>query len=724
MKKTLFTHLFLWCLVFGFAFTTVAQNQPSFNRAPVIQTQPIKSLGQHMDGSTTGYGADGIGNAWYSVDIPGGALTNLGTTSGLHQGGDFDGTGTFYATLSPSTLITVDLATGAETTVAAITGVNSSQTITAMAWNPTNGTMYIGTTDITTSELYTLDLTTGAATLVGTIGQSGLIAMAFNCDGSLYSVDLVTDDLWSIDPTTGVGTPVGPTGFDLNFAQDADFDPATGIMYLSAYNNGTSSGQLRSVDLATGTTTMLMDWGFLEITDFGIEGTCGPPCPVGPPSNPSPADGAVDVDINVGTLSWTNDPGATNIEVFFDGAMIYSGAPVTSATIPQLAYSTTYSWKVNEANDTCMTFGPTWTFTTAADPNLFCAFMDDFEAGTGNWTITNDGGTCVWDVVDITTRSYTMPPEATGFVFAADADLCGSGTTTLTTATLTTPIDATMWQTAWLEFDNDWRTLGTTDEAYVEVSVDGGTTWTTVLSFVGVDQRDSHELVDITSEVALQSFMVRLRTIQPGWDWWWAVDNFAIYLTDPIPVELTSFAASVNNNNVTLNWATASETNNNGFEVQRSFNGGEYSVVGFVDGHGTTTQPQTYAYTDKNLDVGSYTYRLRQVDFDGTAEFSNTVEVDVTAPVEFSLEQNYPNPFNPSTKIKFSLAADSRVTLKIFDVLGQEVTTLINADLSAGVHDINFNAANLNSGVYFYRIEANGVDGTNFTSVKKMILTK
>jgi len=124
------------------------------------------------------------------------------------------------------------------------------------------------------------------------------------------------------------------------------------------------------------------------------------------------------------------------------------------------------------------------------------------------------------------------------------------------------------------------------------------------------------------------------------------------------------------------------------------------------------------------MEAGQYTYRLKQLDLDGTFEYSDIVEVEVTIPDVFALEQNYPNPFNPSTKINFSLAVDSKVSLKVFDVLGQEVVTLISSDLVAGTHNVDFSAASMNSGVYFYRIEATGIDGTNFTSVKKMLLTK
>jgi hypothetical protein len=194
--------------------------------------------------------------------------------------------------------------------------------------------------------------------------------------------------------------------------------------------------------------------------------------------------------------------------------------------------------------------------------------------------------------------------------------------------------------------------------------------------------------------------------------------------SDLVPVELTSFTSTVAGNNVTLNWSTATETNNQGFEVERSFEGDEFTTTGFVAGHGTTTEPKSYSYTDNNLVTGSYSYRLKQVDFGGTFSYSDVVNVDVTAPAEFDLAQNYPNPFNPSTRIDFSLAVDSKVSLKVFNVLGQEVASLLNGNLSAGSHQLNFDASALNSGVYLYRIEANGIDGANFVSVKKMILTK
>jgi len=201
-------------------------------------------------------------------------------------------------------------------------------------------------------------------------------------------------------------------------------------------------------------------------------------------------------------------------------------------------------------------------------------------------------------------------------------------------------------------------------------------------------------------------------------------DDYAFRLSGQIvPVELTSFTASADYGVVNLSWSTATETNNQGFHVERS-NGGEFESITFVEGHGTTTQTQNYSFIDRDVNVGSYSYRLKQVDFGGTFEYSDVVEVDVPAPAVFALDQNYPNPFNPSTMISFRLAVDSKVSMTVFNVLGQEVASLLNGNIVAGSHQISFDASSLNSGVYMYRIEASGIDGTNFVDVKKMILTK
>ncbi len=188
-----------------------------------------------------------------------------------------------------------------------------------------------------------------------------------------------------------------------------------------------------------------------------------------------------------------------------------------------------------------------------------------------------------------------------------------------------------------------------------------------------------------------------------------------------VPVELTSFAAVPGNGNVALNWSTASETNNQGFEVERRVNG-SWTKIAFVSGAGSTTQAQNYSYTDNvsSLNVAKVSYRLRQIDFNGSYSYSSVVEVDLNQiPKVYSLDQNYPNPFNPSTKISYQLPQNGFVSLKVYNAIGKEVATLVNEEKSAGRYEVNFDAAGLSSGLYFYTIQTG-----SFQETKKMILIK
>lgn len=185
-----------------------------------------------------------------------------------------------------------------------------------------------------------------------------------------------------------------------------------------------------------------------------------------------------------------------------------------------------------------------------------------------------------------------------------------------------------------------------------------------------------------------------------------------------VPVELTSFSANLEKNDVILTWNTATEVNNQGFEVQRKTSG-QYERVGFVEGKGTTTEVQNYLFRDKNLLSGSYTYRLKQTDYDGSFAYSDEVEIDIDQPSVFYLGQNYPNPFNPSTNIKYSIPADGNVSLKVYDLLGKEVATLVNEPQQAGTFDVVFDGSILASGVYYYQLITGELNAT-----KKLMLTK
>jgi len=191
-----------------------------------------------------------------------------------------------------------------------------------------------------------------------------------------------------------------------------------------------------------------------------------------------------------------------------------------------------------------------------------------------------------------------------------------------------------------------------------------------------------------------------------------------------IPVELTSFTANVVGSSVELNWSTATETNNQGFEIERSQNNISFEQIGFVPGFGTTTEGKSYSYTDQSVNSGNYYYRLKQIDFDGSFSYSGVVEVDVALPTEFTLEQNYPNPFNPSTTIQFSLPVDAQVTIGIYNLVGEKVAEAVSGNFTAGLNKVTFNASQLTSGVYFYRLDANGINGKTFSDVRKMSLLK
>lgn len=191
-----------------------------------------------------------------------------------------------------------------------------------------------------------------------------------------------------------------------------------------------------------------------------------------------------------------------------------------------------------------------------------------------------------------------------------------------------------------------------------------------------------------------------------------------------IPVELASFTASVNNNQIILNWITASELNNRGFEIEQSFDNESFNNIDFVAGSGSTTEQRNYSYAITNASSGLQYYRLKQLDFDGSYEYSPIIEIDGPLPSEFVLNQNYPNPFNPSTTITFSLPVNSDVQLSLYNMLGQKITEITNANFQAGTHQVNFTAEGLSSGTYIYVIKAAGSNGTNFNTVKKLTLMK
>jgi len=197
------------------------------------------------------------------------------------------------------------------------------------------------------------------------------------------------------------------------------------------------------------------------------------------------------------------------------------------------------------------------------------------------------------------------------------------------------------------------------------------------------------------------------------------------YVVDTIPglifpVELASFTAASNRNSINLSWSTTRELNNSGYDVERKLvSATEWAKVGFVNGNGTTNDTKNYTFTDRT-NSGRYNYRLKQIDFNGNFEYFNlSSEIEVGVPTEFALSQNYPNPFNPSTKINYDLPKDGLVSIALYDLTGRQVASIVNEVKTAGYYTVQFNASNLSSGMYFYRITSG-----SFVSTKKMALIK
>ena len=194
---------------------------------------------------------------------------------------------------------------------------------------------------------------------------------------------------------------------------------------------------------------------------------------------------------------------------------------------------------------------------------------------------------------------------------------------------------------------------------------------------------------------------------------------------NPLPVQLASFNSTVNGRDVNLKWATYSEQNNSHFNVERKNTSDEnWNMIGKVTGSGNSNEIRNYTFADKGVNTGTYNYRLKQVDYNGNYEYHNLSNaVVIGVPNKYELSQNYPNPFNPTTKIDFQLPRDSKVMIKLYDVSGREVRTIVNEKRTAGFYTVGFDASGLSSGVYFYTIIA-GFSGTEFVGTKKMVVVK
>lgn len=250
------------------------------------------------------------------------------------------------------------------------------------------------------------------------------------------------------------------------------------------------------------------------------------------------------------------------------------------------------------------------------------------------------------------------------------------------------------------------------------LSVDGGQTYLDTLA--SNTPNDGSQIVILPD---IQTTSARIKVEAVG-NIFFDISDFNFTIDEKIPVELISFTAENSTNGVILKWITASETNNFGFSLERSTDNSQFTEIKFIEGKGTTTGQNQYSLLDNDLKAGTVHYRLKQIDFDGTFEYSNVISVDIALPYQYSLAQNHPNPFNPLTKLSFELSVNADVKLVVYNTIGQQVAELVNGELNAGRYEYDFNAKDLSSGIYFYTLNAAGKDGKVFNSTRKMILIK
>ena len=371
-------------------------------------------------------------------------------------------------------------------------------------------------------------------------------------------------------------------------------------------------------------------------------------------------------------------------------------------------------------------------------------FADTTNVITNMWTLSANPSTPIWGT---TTSTFVSPPNS--YTDSPTGNYANNATVTMT---LKDAINLSTYANPKLKFYTKFDIENNYDYGQVKISTNNGTTWAPLQGLytnpgTGSFQPNGEPLYDgtqsswVNEEISLAGYTsaqnklrFELKTDGSINRDGWYLDDIAIYVYTIIPVELASFTANIVENQILLQWTTTCELNNLGFEIQRKIqsNNSDWVVVGFVNGAGTSTDRNNYSFIDENPIAGNLLYRLRQIDVDGSYKIFPSVLIEYNIPTEFLLEQNYPNPFgrashseNPTTKIRWHSPVSSWQTLKVYDILGNEVATLVNEYKEAGYHSVEFNSSGLSSGVYFYKlfVESVGQAG-KLVQLKKMMLIK
>lgn len=403
----------------------------------------------------------------------------------------------------------------------------------------------------------------------------------------------------------------------------------------------------------------------------------------------------------------TTDGGATFTELL-------TGLPSTTQllAIDFVTPLTGYTAGTNGAVAKTTDGGNTWTNVSIPASTSLLWDMDfvdeDFGwiAGTGEkiYATTNGGQTWTEQLSNggLGTYGISFANKFTGVAGGTGGNTFYTTNGGLNWFPAETPPGQTVWGIHIVESPTGTFAMAACASGYAYISTDGGKVWApepryTISTFDDVWMTDAaHAWISGNSGIVM-----------------------GYYEPSNVPVELTSFTGSATGFDITLQWTTATEQNSKEFRVERSFNKSGWTSAATLAGSGTTAEPRSYIYTDKNLAPGSYRYRLIQTDYNGEEKIyplDQEYEIGVTS---YSLEQNYPNPFNPATTITYSIPFSGHVTVAVYDITGKKIRDLVNKATEAGRHTIEFSGEELSSGIYFVRMTAG-----EYSSIIKMTMLK
>lgn len=732
-----------------------------------------------------------------------GNTTAIGSTTRTLFGGALNPTtgifyGMEYIAAGSGNLVTWDTATGTITTVGPLTGLASGHTVTGMAWDKTTSTMFGVSTNGTVSTLYTINLATGAMTTVAAsmTGSSLAIDIAINNSGVMYSCDIGTDFLNTVNKTTGAVTAVGSLGINLNYAQGMAFDGETDSLFLAAY---TTTGQLYRCNTSTGATTLIGAFGStsMEVDCFIIPSQASRQ--LNAFNLQSPAAGARIVTVPGSTtpvtISWDTSGAGATYKFYFGNPTISNRRVIIPSNTNSIT-TTLGALDVMLANAGFTNNG------TASDSAVgqwsVTAYKGNGAPGADSLAAANGPRALTFRRQQVSLSAFALSSPA-------------SGTTIITSPVNTSPVTIT-WASAGTGATYRWlfKTGATyTDPATLRLSADNsglGTSLTlrnsqldSILAGLSVNPGDSlvgtwrvraysssDSLNSTAPDRALTLRRVGLLPLAqdfsdatfppPFWSLtftgtaYWTRQTVSGYGTGTGSARYNMWSASAGtvqsitsnqfpavttpNNYLRFNYAQASylssgvlapdsmaifTSTNNGTTWTRLI--GLYASTTPQGGTNSSTNLSTAAsqsqFTPTASQWGTKIFAMpvgtNKVMFTAYSGFGNDLFIDdITSggptgvvtplsliPERFELNQNYPNPFNPSTKINFSIPKQSFVSLKIYDMLGREVAQLVNQELTPNTYSFDFNAASLSSGVYFYKLQA-----ADFSDVKRMMLIK